>query len=131
MLSCKACLTPCRPHTQFLKNDGEPMSDPTLFQSLVGALQYLTFTRPDIVFVVNYACQFMSNPSKLHFTLVKMILHYLQGIVECGLTYFDAHNMELVAFGDANWASDINTRHSMTGFVNFLGPNPMSWQSKK
>ena len=38
---------------------------PTLYRSTVGALQYLTITRPDISFAVNRACQSMHNPSPL------------------------------------------------------------------
>ena len=131
MDSCKPCNTPCKPHTQLFKDEGTLLPDPTLFRSLVGALQYLTFTRPDIAFAVNYACQFMSTPTDLHLGLVKRILRYLQGTMNCGLTFSAVDSMELTAFSDADWASDVNTRRSVTGFVVFLGPNPISWQSKK
>ncbi|KAM2445291.1 secreted RxLR effector protein 161-like [Malus domestica] len=131
MESCKPCPTPCKPHTQLLKDEGVPLPDPKLFRSLVGALQYLTFTRPDIAFVVNYACQFMATPTDEHFQLVKRILRYLQGTMSYGLTYSDAEHMRITTFSDADWAFDINTRRSTTGYVVFLGQNPISWQSKK
>ncbi|KAM1634551.1 hypothetical protein TB2_012364 [Malus domestica] len=51
--------------------------------------------------------------------------------MDCGLTFSDADSMELTAFSDADWASDVNTRGSKTGFMVFLGPNLISWQSKK
>ncbi|GJW97945.1 ribonuclease H-like domain-containing protein [Tanacetum coccineum] len=35
-----------------LGGDGDPVSDPTLYQSLAGSLQYLTFTRPNISYAV-------------------------------------------------------------------------------
>ncbi|GJV11912.1 ribonuclease H-like domain-containing protein [Tanacetum coccineum] len=39
--------------------DGEPVSDPTLYRSLAGALQYLTFTRPDLSYAVQqHSCIF-------------------------------------------------------------------------
>lgn len=56
MTHCKPCPTPCLPTTKLLKFDGIPISDPTLFRSLVGGLQYLTFSRPDIAFAVNTLC---------------------------------------------------------------------------
>jgi hypothetical protein len=44
----------------------------------VGALQYLTFTRPDICFAVNRVCQFMHAPTDSHWAPVKRILRYLK-----------------------------------------------------
>lgn len=128
MVSCKSSPTPCKPPTQVLKDEGIPLSDPTEFQSLVGALQYLTFTRPNIAYAVNYASQFMSNPIDVHFQLVKRIIRYLQGTMAYGLTYSYAHPL---VFSDADWASDINTKRLTTGYVVFLGHNPVSWQLKK
>lgn len=77
MESCKPCPTPFRPHTLLFKDEATPMTDHTFFRSLVGALQYLTFTRPDIAFAINYACQFMSNTTDAHFYLLKRIFRYL------------------------------------------------------
>ncbi|BBH08832.1 hypothetical protein Prudu_021148 [Prunus dulcis] len=113
MSSCRACATPCKPHTQVLQTDGEPLADPTMFRSLVGALQYLTFTRPDLAYAVNHR-----------------ILRYVQGTLEYGIS-FTKGPWQLSAYSDADWAGDINTRRSTTGCVVFLGCNPISWQSKK
>ncbi|CAL2255962.1 unnamed protein product [Prunus armeniaca] len=130
MQSCRSCSTPCKPHTQVLKDSGEVLTDPTLFRSIVGALQYLTFTRPDLAYSVNSVCQYMNQPTDLHWHLVKRILRYVQGTLEYGLS-FTACDMHLSAHSDVDWAGDINTRRSTTGFVIFLGCNPISWQSKK
>ncbi|CAL9022228.1 unnamed protein product [Prunus brigantina] len=66
MHSCRACSTPCKPHNQILTDIGEPLSDPTMFRSVVGALQYLTFTRPDLAYAVNTVCQYMNSPTDVH-----------------------------------------------------------------
>jgi histone deacetylase 1/2 len=50
MVAAKPCDTPCLPYHRLLKEDGDPYLNPTLFRSIVRALQYLTFTRPDIAF---------------------------------------------------------------------------------
>jgi histone deacetylase 1/2 len=50
MSEAKPCDTPCLPYHRLLKDDGEPYLNPQLYRSLVGALQYLTFTRSDIAF---------------------------------------------------------------------------------
>ncbi|VVA38623.1 Hypothetical predicted protein, partial [Prunus dulcis] len=114
--SCRSCPTPCKPHGQLLKSDGDALNDPTIYRSIVGALQYLTFTRPEISYAVNTVCQFMTTPSELHFQLVKRILRYLQGTLDHGLT-FTSGAWELNAYSDADWAADISTRRSITGFV--------------
>ncbi|GJT51946.1 ribonuclease H-like domain-containing protein [Tanacetum coccineum] len=57
-----------------LGDDGDPSSDPTLYQSLAGSLQYLTFTRPDISYAVQYVCLYMHDPREPHFSALKRIL---------------------------------------------------------
>ncbi|XP_068340298.1 uncharacterized mitochondrial protein AtMg00810-like [Pyrus communis] len=131
MENCRPAPTPSKPHTQLLLSAGHHLSDPSLYRSIVGALQYLTFTRPDIAHSVNVVCQYMTAPTDAHMFLVKRILRYLQGTLLCGLTYRSAPDIHISAYSDADWGSDINTRRSVTGYVVFLGSNPVSWQSKK
>ncbi|KAM2961779.1 hypothetical protein FF1_031321 [Malus domestica] len=131
MDSCKPANTPCKPHSQMLLHEGIPLQDSTLYRSLVGSLQYLTFTRPDIAYAVNSVCQFMTAPTYIHLISVKRIIRYLQGTAECGVTYVADTDIHLTAFSDADWAADLNTRRSVTGYVVYLGGNPISWQSKK
>ncbi|KAM1859213.1 hypothetical protein ACFX13_011547 [Malus domestica] len=128
---CKPTSTPSKPHSQLLTTEGIPLSDPTHYRSLVGALQYLTFTRPDIAHSVNVVCQYMTNPTELHLHLVKRIIRYLQGTATCGIRYTHSSDFQIHAYSDSDWAANINTRRSITGYVVYLGSNPVSWQSKK
>ncbi|KAM1502979.1 hypothetical protein COP2_028602 [Malus domestica] len=130
MLDSKSCDTPCLPYNRLLKDDGELYNNPTLYRSVVGALQYLTFTRPDIAFSVHQVCQFMQEPMVSHFTAVKRILRYLKRTMKVGMSYFKG-DLNLTAYSDAYWAGDPNDRRSTTRFVVFLGSNPISWSSKK
>ncbi|KAM1014395.1 hypothetical protein ACFX2C_044386 [Malus domestica] len=130
MNESKSCDTPCLPYNRLLKDDGQPFGNPTLYRSIVGALQYLTFTRPDIAFSVHQVCQFMQNPMVAHFTAVKRILRYLKGTLHLGINYHRGA-LNLKAFSDADWAGDPNDQRSTIGFVVFLGSNPVSWSSKK
>ncbi|KAL6202040.1 hypothetical protein ACLB2K_025751 [Fragaria x ananassa] len=103
------------------------LENPTLYRSIVGALQYLTFTRPDISYSVNIVCQFMAAPTDVHFAAVKRILKYLQYTLFKGLFYKFAKSVTYVtAYCDADWAGDINQRRSTTGFVVYLGHYPIS-----
>ncbi|XP_021831951.1 uncharacterized protein LOC110771896 [Prunus avium] len=130
MVECKPCSTPAKPHQQFLKDEGVSLQDPTTYRSLVGALQYLTFTRPDIAYAVNSVCLFMTAPTDIHFGAVKCILRYLKGTSHYGLTY-TLSDMQLLVYIDSDWVGDPNTKRSTTGYVVYLGNDPISWQSKK
>lgn len=71
------------------------MADPTLYQMVVGSLQYLTLTRPDISFAV---CQFMHSPAKDHWQTVKWILRYLKHTSNFGLLLQPTSTTRLQAF---------------------------------
>ncbi|BBN69152.1 hypothetical protein Prudu_778S000100 [Prunus dulcis] len=101
-----------------------------VYKFLIPAQAYLTFTRPVIAFAVNSVCQYMTAPTDSHFFQVKRILRYLQGTLQYGIN-FSLGPMQLSAFSDADWAGDASTCRTTTGFVVFLGNNPISWQSKK
>ena len=91
----KPCSKPCKPNNQVLNTEGTLLLDPTHYQSLVGALQYLTFTRPDIAFAVNTVCQYISAPTDIYLGMVKRIMRFLQGTSTCGLTYISASSIQL------------------------------------
>ena len=63
-MGAKPCSTPMSPNFHLTK-DGEPFEDPERYRRLVGKLNYLTVTRPDIAFSVSVVSQFMSSP-KIH-----------------------------------------------------------------
>ncbi|KAM1314068.1 hypothetical protein ACFX2F_017999 [Malus domestica] len=113
-----------------LKDDGKPYNNPALYRSLVSALQYLTFTRPDIAFAVHQVCQFMQNPMESHFMAVKRILRYIKATQGCGIHYVKS-SLDITAYSDTDWVGDPNDRRSTTRMVVFLGSNPISWSSKK
>jgi histone deacetylase 1/2 len=65
-------------------HDGEKLGpgDSTWYESIVGGLQYLTLTRPDISFAVNKVCQFLHSPSLVHWLAVKRIIRYIKGTIK-------------------------------------------------
>ena len=73
MENSKATKTPCCPSTKLVPYDGVALSDLTKYRSMVGALQYLTFTHLDIAFSVHQLCQFMSHPTTTHLEAAKCV----------------------------------------------------------
>ncbi|GJT39854.1 ribonuclease H-like domain-containing protein [Tanacetum coccineum] len=63
MSNCNSTRTPVDTESK-LGSDGDPVSDSTLYRSLAGGLQYLTFTRPDISYVVQQICLHIHDPVK-------------------------------------------------------------------
>ncbi|XP_022894088.1 uncharacterized protein LOC111408574 [Olea europaea var. sylvestris] len=118
--------------SQHLSADGSLFSDPTLYRSLVGAVQYLTITRPDIAHAVNYVSQFLHASTDDHFLTVKRILRYVKGTIHYGLHFCPSTSPgALVAYSDADWAGCPDTRRSTSGYSIYLGDNLVSWSSKK
>jgi histone deacetylase 1/2 len=78
---CRAVTTPMSTSDKLARDSGSPLQDEDSisYRSLVGGHQYFTLTRPDISFVVNKVCQFLSQPTTAHYKAVKQILRYLNG----------------------------------------------------
>ena len=56
----------------------------------------------------------------------------MKGTLDFGLKFFvDEGNLQLIGFSDADWAGDIDTRHSTSGYVFQIGNSTISWCSKK
>lgn len=113
--------------SQYLFSNGPLFSDPTLYRSLVGALQYLTIMCPNIAHAVNSVNQFLHSPTEDHFLAIKRILHYVKGTLQFGLTFRPSATLgTLVAYSDADWAGCPNTRRSTSGYSIYLGNNLVS-----
>ncbi|GJU89514.1 ribonuclease H-like domain-containing protein [Tanacetum coccineum] len=67
--------------------DGPPVDEPALYRSLTGSLQYLTFTRPELSYVVQQLCLFMHDPREPHLVALKRVLRYVRGITDLGLQF--------------------------------------------
>ncbi|GJY09578.1 ribonuclease H-like domain-containing protein [Tanacetum coccineum] len=115
MLTCNPCRTPVDTDSK-LAAAGDPVSDPTLYRRLAGALQYLTFTRPDISYAVQQVCLFMHDPQDPHFSTLKRILRYVRGTSTSGLQLYSSTTSSLVAYSDADWAGCPTTRRSTSGY---------------
>ncbi|CAM8997494.1 unnamed protein product [Rhodiola kirilowii] len=130
MSGARPISSPAEPGSR-LTASGDPISDPTLYRSVVGTLQYVTITRPEISYAVNRVCQFMHSPTESHWCAVKRILHYLKGTLSSGLVLQKARDSQLIVFSDTGWASDPDDCRSQHSFAIYFGGNLISWSSRK
>ena len=121
---------PCVSGPKVSKFDGDPLLDPSEYRHTVGALQYITLTRPDIAYSVNQLCQHMQAPTTAHWTAAKRVLRYLKTTLDFGLLYKPG-SFAINAYCDSDWAGDPDDRHSTCGYGEFVGPNLISWSAKK
>ena len=99
---CKPLATPIPIGNPISKSN--PCDTPALYRSIVGALQYLNMTRPDIAFAVNYVCRSMHSPQSADWVRLKHLLRYLKGTIDYGLHIKQDSDLSLTAFSDADWA---------------------------
>jgi histone deacetylase 1/2 len=115
-LSAKVLLHPCLPQIGALLS----ADDASEYRSVVGGLQYLTITRPDISYAVNRVCQFVQSPREPHWSAVKRILRYISHTSAYGLHLRPASHGMLSAFSDADWAGNPDDRRSTGGHAVFF-----------
>ncbi|KAJ6861975.1 retrovirus-related pol polyprotein from transposon RE2 [Populus alba x Populus x berolinensis] len=132
MEQAKPVLTPLPTNSSSLTvSSGSPLSNPTEYRTIVGSLQYLSLTRPDVSFAVNKMSQFMHAPTDEHWQIVKRILRYLCGTLNTGLLVHSNSPISLHAFSDADWAGNKDDYSSTSANLVYLGNNLISWSSKK
>lgn len=109
MKDLNASRCPLEPKIRLLKDEeGEPVN-PTEYRSIVGALRYLTHTRPDLAFSVGVVSRFMDKPTEKHLQAVKGILRYIKGTLDYGLTYTRGENrVILTEYSDSDFENDMN-----------------------
>ena len=129
----KTATTPADINVKLVKNDGvsKPVN-PLNYQSMVGSLLYAAITtRPDIAQAVGAVSKFNSCPTEAHLTAVKRIFRYLKGTIDLCIKYERSADNRLVGFSDADWAGDLNDRHSTTGNLFMMSGAAIDWISKK
>lgn len=131
MIDYNSVSTPMSPSLQLTMDNHAPLLDITSYRRLLGKLQYLSFTRPDLSFAVNKLSQFMHCPQQAHWQAVKHLLRYLKGTSMYGLKLDRRGNNCLLIYSDSDWGGDPSDRSSTSGYVVYHGSNPICWSSKK
>lgn len=128
MTECKPLSTPLSTATK-LSKDGEPLDTATHgYSQLIGSLIYLSVcTRPDISQALGALARYMAAPTVVHWQAAKGVLRYIAGTPNFGITF---GGLELTAYCDADYAGDVDTRRSTTGYVFIMGGGAISWSSR-
>ncbi|GKF44692.1 retrovirus-related pol polyprotein from transposon TNT 1-94 [Tanacetum coccineum] len=121
MNSCDSIGTPMATKDLDADFSGTPV-DQTKYRSMVGALMYLTASRPDIVHATCYCARYQAKPTEKHLTAVKRITRVV--LKDTGF--------ELTAFSNSDHAGCLDSHKSTSGGIQFLGGDKLvSWSSKK
>ncbi|GJS86815.1 ribonuclease H-like domain-containing protein [Tanacetum coccineum] len=129
MANCNPTWTPVDTESK-LGSDGDPISNPTLYRSLAGGFQYLTFTRPDIFYAVQQVFLHMHDPREPYLAAFKRVLRYVRGTLDFGLQLYASITGSLVAYTDVDWTGCPTTRRTTSSYCVFLGDNLLSWSAK-
>jgi hypothetical protein len=114
MTDCNPCSTLIDTNAK-LSVDGPPIADATNYLALARALWFLTFTHPDICYVVQQISLYMHDPREPHLALIKCVLRYIKGTLDYGLKIVRSSTSNLIAYSDADWAGCPDTRRSTSG----------------
>nr|GEW89720.1 reverse transcriptase domain-containing protein [Tanacetum cinerariifolium] len=121
MESCDTVGTPMEIKDKLdLDQNGTPV-DATKYRSMIGALMYLTSSRPNIVYATCLCTRYQPKPTEKHIKEVKRIFCYLWGTVNKGLWYTKDSGFELTGFLDADYAGCKDTFKSTSDGAQFLG----------
>jgi hypothetical protein len=109
------------------------------YRQVLGKLVYaMGQTRPDIIFAVEILGRVGHDPRTRHWAAMKKLMRYLRGTSRKSL-YINkreesnqkADETVLQGYVDTDWAGDVGSRKSTSGYAFFLGTTLISWSSKK
>ena len=102
MQGAKDVSSPMSTSVQLKLIDGTAPCDSTEFRSIIGGLQYLSLTRPDVSFTVNKLSQFMHQPTVTHWSAAKRLLRYLKKTIFFGIHINRQSSFDVTTFADAD-----------------------------
>lgn len=129
MTEAKSLSTPLSTSVKLTK-DGEPLDKEKYpYSQLIGSLMYISIcTRPDIAQAVGALARYMATPTETHWQVAKGVLRYLAGTANYGIMFGNSDGLE--AYCDADYAGDLDSRRSTTGYLFTLNGGAISWSSR-
>ena len=129
-LGVKPCSSPIAPSVH-LTREGKTFEDPERYRRLVGKLNCLIVTHPNIAHSVSVVSQYMSALTFDHWVAVEQILCYLKGDPGRGILYNNHGHNRIECFTNVDWVGSKEDRRSTSSYCVFVGGNLVSWKSKK
>lgn len=131
MNDSSSVLVPSDPNQSIYQfEDSEPSVYP--YRELIGSLMYLAVaTRPDIAYAFGIVSRYHEKPTIVHEKAAKRILRYIKGTINYGIFFPSINNRKLIGFSDADYAGDMETRRSTSGFVFMYDHSIISWSSER
>ena len=123
--------TPMDTNVKLYEDQGQLLSNTERYRRLVGKLNYLTITHPNVSFAVSVLSQYMRDPCLPQWEAVIRIVRYLKLHPGRGLLYKANGHLQVEAYTDVDWAGSLSNRKSTIGYCTFLGGNLITWKSKK
>lgn len=131
MENCKSVSAPLLAKHNLTEVEDLPLHD-CPYREAIGALLYLaTNSRPDILHAVTLLARYSDKPQKKHWLATQRVMRYLQGTIKYGLTYTKSSAIELAAYSDADWGSDVKVRKSISGTLILISEGPVIFRSSQ
>ncbi|XP_073022735.1 secreted RxLR effector protein 161-like [Primulina eburnea] len=127
------------PHSLKLSKDQSPYNEEQIrdmshipYASGVGSLMYgMVCSRPDLSYSMSVISRYMANPGEAHWNALKGVFKYLKGSADIGLMFEKEWNLEnpIVGYVDSDYAGNIDTRKSLSGFIFTMYGTAVSWKA--
>jgi hypothetical protein len=103
-------------------DEGDCGGEVGLFREIVGSLLWVMgLTRPDVGWIVGRLSQYLNKSTEVHMEAARRVLRYLHKTKGIPLRLRMQDDFCIIAYSDADWATDSVTRKSVTGYVVFVG----------
>ena len=117
-------------YLQLVEKDDGVAAEGFPYREMIGSLMYaMVGTRPDLAFPLQYLCQFMHSPKKVHCELLKHVYNYCQGN-SYALTFKSDNEIVLKGWADASYANNHDGK-STSGYCFKIGNSIVSWSARK
>jgi len=115
-------------NSKLMKNRGESVSQPQYTQIIGSLLHLMSFSIPDIAYVVGRLSRYTQCPNQEHWDALARLMKYLRGPMDYAIEY-SGFPVVLEGYSDVNWISDSNETKSTSDYVLTLGGGAITWRS--